>query len=214
MVEINGTMVGGSRYAVDIGEMHRATGTCPVKNFVKNNALKWIVHGIVEAVRQYAKYFSKDLSDLCFITVVGEVGGRVGFGEHKKIEILVQKEFGFAVSLFRAKLSDLSDCTLGLSGELFYQKKEVAVFYYKCGLADLSCSPDVETKAWNGRLQIEKSRSIKASSIENHLLTHKMVQLKLSNKNILQKYLSSEEAESLAETFCEMVNLDNWEDPR
>ena len=197
MVEINTIASSMGGHAVGIGKMHRSIGTCKNENFIKNNVIKSLSNGIVEAVRNYAKYYSKSLSDLCVITL-REEGGSVNFSDQKRIEIQVQKMLNFEVELFRTTLLDFAQIQAGNDGSIRHKNKEVAVFYLRTGY-DPSCYKTAA--AWTARQNIENSRSIKSPSIRYHLLTNKVFQAKFTNITILEQFISTDEAKQLLKTF-------------
>lgn len=210
MVEINTIASSMGGHAVGVGKMHRAIGTCPINAFTDNNVIQSLACGIADGVRNYAKYYSKSLSDLCVITL-REEGGSVNFSDQRRVEMAVQEELLFQVQIYRNTLGDFCNITPKKDGSIHYKEKEIAVFYLRTGY-DPAC---YKTEAsWDARLQIENSRAIKTPSITYHLLTNKVFQAKFTDANVLRKFLSKEETISLSSTFCEMVETTRWDDPR
>lgn len=61
---------------------------------------------------------------------------------------------------------------------------------------------------WNARLLIERSKAIKCPSIQHHLAGSKKIQQELSKENVLEKFLSQNEAKLLRATFVDQYSFD------
>ena len=84
---------------------------------------------------------------------------------------------------------------------------EISVVYHRAGY-DLEEYNDVGLET---RYQLERSKAIKCPSILGHLATLKLVQQKLADPDVLERYLSQDEAHKIRNTFMPMYTLDQSE---
>merc|ERR1712062_90205 len=156
----------------------------------------------------------KSREEVCVI-VIREEGTSRNFSDQKRVEIILQKSLDYQVDIHRVPFSWFTSIELGSKGELFFKGKEVALFYLRAGY-DPNCyvtdnSGQMDSASWNNRLTIEKSRAIKSPPVNYHLLTNKRFQAHFSQKSILEKYITSDEAEEMLATCCQFDSLENFD---
>lgn len=87
------------------------------------------------------------------------------------------------------------------SNALLVDGLEVAITYFRAGYTPQDYPSELE---WDGRILIEKSFSIKCPNIAYHLIGTKKMQQVLEEPNVLEKFLTVEEAEFVRSSFVEM----------
>jgi len=216
MVEFNTIASSMGGHAVGIGEMHKSIGTLPKYCCAKdNNVLTSLVHGMATTVDKFCESVGKKREEVCVVVLCEERNCR-NFSDQKRVEIFLQKHLDYQVDIHRAPFSSFTGIDLNNGSELFYKGKEVALFYLRAGY-DPSCyvtdpkSDEMDPQSWSNRLLIEKSRSIKSPPVNYHLLTNKRFQAEFSKKEVLERYITSEEADTLLTTFCQLGDLDDFD---
>ncbi|KAL9002150.1 MAG: hypothetical protein Q9188_004898 [Gyalolechia gomerana] len=86
------------------------------------------------------------------------------------------------------------------SGEML----EISVIYYRAGYDEDEYTP----AGIAARLQLERSKAIKCPSLLTHVAGSKKVQQELALPGVLERFLPSEEAARIRETFMAMYPLD------
>ena len=111
------------------------------------------------AIRRFANYYQKELSELCFVFVCH---GRRNFAGHKKIEIETRKLLNYKVVCHRMVMEELGKIET-INGVFKVSDKEVALFHFRTGYDPSSFTTEA---CWQARRQIEISRAIKSPSLE------------------------------------------------
>jgi len=81
---------------------------------------------------------------------------------------------------------------------LFYGEDEVALVHYRAGF---SPSHYLHETTWEARKTVERSRAVKHPTFGMQLINFKRAQLDLCSRQVLEKYLSPEEATMLLRHF-------------
>ncbi|KAK4507290.1 hypothetical protein PRZ48_001025 [Zasmidium cellare] len=100
------------------------------------------------------------------------------------------------------------DATLIFDNPFSGEQFEVSVIYYRAGY---------ECKEYRGRgsdirLHLEQSRAIKCPDLLTHLMTFKITQAALAKQGVIGRYLSSQDATRIRDTFMPMHAMDGSED--
>lgn len=98
-----------------------------------------------------------------------------------------------------------------LSKKLFYMptNEEVSVVYYRSGYGPNDYPTETE---WESRLILETSKAIKCPTLLFQLSGAKKIQQLLTNKVLIEKYLSNEKIEKITDTFVNIYPLDSSEE--
>jgi len=210
MVEFNTIASSMGGHAVGISEMHRSIGTTEELRTPPNNVICSLAFGMKSAVNLFCSKFELLPKQVCVI-VLCEEGTSRNFSDQKRVELELQRQLNYQVDICRAPLSAFDDIEPDQNGIMKYRGKEVALFYLRAGY-DPSCyecsnctrlSKKTPTKqSWVNRLNIEKSRAVKSPPIGYHLLTNKLFQAVFAKKSVLERYMTSAEADVFLETAC------------
>jgi len=117
------------------------------------------------------------------------------------------------IPVFRAIFGEevLARTSVAPSRELLYHSPdfsnafEVAVAYMRAGYD----AEEYTSASCAARFRIEQSRAIKCPSILCHLATFKKVQQALAEPGALNRFLTPDDAQLVAETFAPMFPLDD-----
>lgn len=132
--------------------------------------------------------------------------------DQRHLEYILNDRHGIA--MIRVSLGDVYDYGKLLdNGRLvvrlpaFNQKEtEISVAYFRAGYGPQDYT---DPKAWEARKLLELSAAIKCPNIASHLAGTKKVQQVLSQPNVLERFLDTEEEiVSLTSTFAKLYSLD------
>lgn len=168
----------------------------------ENNSLNLIVQGLIDAFDAY----NQPNSQILFVTE----DRSYNFSDHMIIEQKLYEKRP-DIRVVRRKFTILNGTIeLGPNKELLLDNKstimkEIAVVYYRYGYDPSNYTSHL---AWDTRLLIERSRSIKCPSINFHLSGVKKFQQVLNGKEQLERFLPSSDAEKLNQVFCKFWSID------
>ena len=88
---------------------------------------------------------------------------------------------------------------------MFYGDDEVALVHYRAGFL-----PEhyLHETTWEARKLVELSQAVKFPSLGMQLVNFKRAQLDLCSKEVLEKYLSEEEAKLMLKHFVKIWSFD------
>lgn len=187
-----------------------------------NSSIQGLAKGLVAAHRAYGPSLTEQTQQ-CILVIVQDPE-RNTF-DQKHIEYEVQRQ---GARIFRLPLENVLEDTflvpekeqaLVYTPPAFpYRTYEVTTIYYRAGYAPseyekhyTSSKPEIETQAWQARLQLERSRAIKCPSALTHLAGCKKVQqiLATPGSDHLSRFLRSATAiDAVRETFMPIFPLD------
>ncbi|XP_014278447.1 glutathione synthetase isoform X2 [Halyomorpha halys] len=180
------------RYVVKQLRMDKHLNHIPV-----NIALSKLCEGLIEAWRHY------NVESAVILFVVEEVTFNICDQRFMEFET---ERLNSNVRVIRRSFNQLLEqAKLGENMELYVDKHEVAVVYFRWGYDPTHFSDET----WSLRLMMEKSKAIKCPSIQYHLVGAKKVQQVLCYPGILEKYISDkEEANMIRDLFVDIYPLD------
>lgn len=187
-----------------------------------NPSIQGLAKGLVAAHRAYGSSLTEQTQQCILVTV--QDPERNTF-DQKHIEYEVQRQ---GARIFRLPFDRVLEDTflvpekeqaLVYTPPAFpYRAYEVTTIYYRAGYAPseyekhyIPSKPEIETQAWQARLQLERSRAIKCPSVLTHLAGCKKVQqiLATPGSNHLSRFLRSGDlVDTIRETFMPILPLD------
>lgn len=120
-------------------------------------------------------------------------------GEQHEIGVVVSGNLRHSLFNTRSLISPKSPLYTKCNDSLMYQQ------YYRAGYE----ATDYKGDGAAVRLHLERSRAIKCPDVLTHLMTLKIVQAALTAPGAVERFLSSEEATRIRETFMPMQSLDS-----
>lgn len=207
-----------------------SSGTINGIKQVENNTIASGLCGITPSLRELYVYILRKLgwkhfdklppNESCTESVKGLLSAWTLYKNSSAIIIFVVEESTFNICDQRAlefKLFELNSdidvlrCTFKylrsslavINKKLYVNNKEVAVVYYRVGYSP----KHYEEEDWKTRLLIEQSMAIKCPSAGLHLAGTKKVQLYLTQKKVLERFVSPDVAERLREVFANQYHL-------
>lgn len=165
----------------------------------ENGSLDLVVQGLVDAYDAY----KKTNSYILFVTEERSYN----FSDHALIELAIYRTRP-DIPIIRGRFCDLNKLLrLGPNKELLIDegRKEVSVVYFRYGYDPVNYNHE---DAWKARLIMERSRAVKCPSINFHLSGAKKFQQVLNNKEQLERFLPSNEAEKLNKVLCKFWPVD------
>lgn len=164
-------------------------------NLPDNKSCEGIAKGMVAAWCIYGK------QNAVFLFVVEEATYNIYDQRLLEYKIL---EYDKNIEVLRCTFKDLRTCLKKKNKKLYVYEKEVAVVYFRVGYVPEHYEPE----DWKIRLLIEQSAAIKCPSVGLHLAGTKKVQLFLSQRGILEKFIDAKTAEKLREVFAYQYSLE------
>lgn len=131
--------------------------------------------------------------------------GEKNISDQKHLEHTLWEKY--KVPVYRFTLGDIyKHCTLDEHRNLIYKNKKISVVYYRAGYTPNDYKTQNE---WDARLLVERSTAIKCPSAAYHLIGTKKMQQIWAMPNVLEKFLSKEQAQILRKCFTEIYSLDD-----
>jgi len=160
----------------------------------ENRPIDGVVEGFVAALREYGA------SSGCVMFVV----------EPNERNILDQRLLEIELSLrgvrvIRRTLEELGDCARIQNGELVVDHERVAITYFRAGLRLEELHSDAARRGWQ---VIAHSSTISVPDIPFLLAGTKKVQQLLTDRRILERFISVEDAARVASSFALLAALD------
>ncbi|KAI8988085.1 glutathione synthase [Mycotypha africana] len=209
-VEFNTVSASFCSLSQKVTDLHRSLATS-IKNYggtkpmdlerlPENKSIKTYVEGLAAAWKHYGK-------NDAVVVMITQPNERNVF-DQRWIEYQLFESYG--IPLIRYSFEDIANkATLDPNSKaLLIDGKEVAVTYFRAGYGPEDY-PD--QKAWDARLLIERSLSIKCPTVAYQLIGSKKVQQVLSEANRLERYISEDDsdlADEIRSTFAGLYPLD------
>ncbi|KAH7350609.1 glutathione synthase, partial [Rhexocercosporidium sp. MPI-PUGE-AT-0058] len=222
-VELNTIACAGGVHSDKISAMHRhllRTGIYksasskfqPEPVFLPQNpTIHILTQGLASAHHAYGPATSRTAEETCILMIVQP--SNFNIADERPIEYAL---WDASIPCFRVTFGYevLSQTTVAPSGELIYQPPhwatpmEVSVVYFRSGFE----VHEYDDMGHMARFQLEKSRAIKCPNILCHLTTFKKVQQALAMPNVLERFLTADEATIITKTFMKIWPLDESEE--
>ncbi|KAH9217715.1 glutathione synthetase, partial [Leptodontidium sp. 2 PMI_412] len=222
-VELNTIACAGGVHSDKISEMHRHLHRTGIYEAVPsafqlkpdflppNHTIDTLAQGLASAHHTYGSAASRTAKDTCILMIVQP--NNFNIADERPIEYAL---WGASIPCFRVIFGYevLSQTSLTPAGELIYQPPhlkiplEVSVVYFRSGFE----VHEYDDMGHMARFQLERSRAIKCPNILGHLATFKKVQQALTVPNVLERFLTVEEAAIIARTFMKIWPLDESEE--
>jgi glutathione synthase len=164
------------------------------KGLIENEPLEKVVDVMAEVVRYY------DAPRSCVLMVVQK--NEQNLFDQRGIEYRLLKKYG--IPTFRQQLEQIAENAKIKDGHLLINGHIAALTYFRAAYTP-NDYPD--RKAWKGREIIEHSSSVKCPSIGMQLAGTKKIQQVLSKENILEQFISPDQANLIKKTFVGMFDL-------
>lgn len=161
----------------------------------ENNTLNDSVAMMAEIVRYY------DVEDACVLMVVQHA--EQNLFDQRGIEYKLRQEYGIVT--IRKTLEEIAESASIRDGHLWIDGRVMALTYFRAGYTPADYAAE---KAWEGRVVIENSSTVKCPSVGMQLAGAKKVQQVLARPRMLERYLSESQASDLSRTFAGMYDLD------
>ncbi|OTA84284.1 hypothetical protein M434DRAFT_83409 [Hypoxylon sp. CO27-5] len=216
-VEFNTYSCAGGTHANIVANMHRylaAKGIHGVANIPENRAISSIVEALKAAHRAYGLPAEQTRQTAILMTVQPN---NVNICDERAIEYALS-ECEPPIVLYRAEFSNevIRKCSLGPNRELLFQPGtrskvvEVSLVYQRAGY-DLD---EYDQQGIDTRFMLESSRAIKCPSILSHMAGFKKVQQELTRPEMLERFIPSEMAGKIRQTFVSQFPFDESEEGR
>lgn len=161
-----------------------------------------------------ANYYYNDEQDSTktVILFIVQNGERNCFDQrHVEYELFTK----YGIKSYRLSLEEVSLKTSINGGKLYIKKTmdEVSVVYFRSGYSPQDYESDPE-QTWKARLHLESSQAIKCPSILTQLSGTKKIQQVLTQREVVEKFLSDvpkEKMDELFSTFVDIYPLDDSE---
>ncbi|KAG4441650.1 hypothetical protein IFR05_002857 [Cadophora sp. M221] len=222
-VELNTIACAGGVHSDKILEMHRHLLRTGVYGSASptfqlnpaspppNRTINTLAHGLASAHHTYGPATSRAATETCILMIVQP--SNFNIADERPIEYALWDE---SVPCFRVIFGYevLSQTSLTPSGELIYQPPhrktplEVSVVYFRSGFE----VHEYDDMGHMARFQLERSRAIKCPNLLGHLATFKKVQQSLTMPDVLERFLTAEEAAIITRTFIKIWPLDESEE--
>eukprot|EP01134_Creolimax_fragrantissima_P002824 CFRG2824T1 len=200
-VEINTIAASFGSLGSKIPNVHRYIAERWLNNLNLNVPENGALQGIADGLAHAHKLYNAKNSVMMMVVLPNEHNSY----DQKFLEHKLWSDHG--VRMIRRSLEDVA-----MSGHLDPETKaliidghEVSVAYFRAGY-----SPDhyPTEKHWKSRETIELSLAIKCPSVEYHLAGAKKIQQVLSDKNVLEKFLSAEECTKVHDSFTGLYHVE------
>lgn len=129
--------------------------------------------------------------------------GEVSVFDQRITETRLVEEHG--LSTMRASLEELGEEGEIRGGDLYFRGQLVSIAYFRTGYAPAHYRNE---KAWQARELIEASSAVSVPSARTQLANTKLIQLVLSNREVLERFVSPEAARRLARSCVAFSKLD------
>lgn len=129
--------------------------------------------------------------------------GEVSVFDQRILEARLVEEHGLKTK--RATLEELGERGEIREGDLYLDGQKISIAYFRSGYAPFHYSGET---AWKARHLIEESTAVSIPSARTQLANTKLIQLVLSDVEVLKRFVSPEVAERLARSFVAFMKLD------
>ncbi len=160
----------------------------------ENNTLDEAVAAMAEVVKYY------DTPKACVLMVVQD--REQNLFDQRGVEYALWEEF--KIPTLRLTLEQVAEKGTLKEGHLVVDDKIAALVYFRAGYTPNDYQSEL---SWEGRTLIEKSSAVKCPSIGMQLAGAKKIQQILAKPGHLERYLSTDQADSLKSTFVGMYDL-------
>jgi glutathione synthetase len=211
-VEINTVASSFSSHSTKVYQLHEYLRKRFPKEFPKgpippNDSLYSIPGGIAAAHEVYCKQYGGNP----VVLLICQEPERNAFDQRWIESVLYEKNIHvirrtLAQVAQTARLDSDAKCFINVEGEgLGHKEAPVSVVYFRAGYTPVDFPTEAE---WDARLLLEKSKSIKSPTLAYHLVGTKKVQQVLAQPNVLERFVSKEEANQLRSVMTGLYPLD------
>lgn len=175
--------------------MHRFVGQHTGRALKENFGGQGLARALAEAYR------SANMSGIILLLIpVGEVS----VFDQRITEARLVEEHG--LSTMRASLEELGEEGEIRAGDLYFRGRKVSIAYFRTGYAPGHYRTE---KAWHARELIEASSAVSVPSARTQLANTKLIQLILSDREVLERFVSPETARRILRSCVAFTKLDN-----
>lgn len=129
--------------------------------------------------------------------------GEVSVFDQRILEARLVEQHGLKTR--RASLEDLGQRGELRGGDLYFDGQKVSIVYFRSGYAPFHYTHE---DAWKARHLIEASSAVSIPSARTQLANTKLIQLVLSNQNVLERFVAPPVAARLARSCVAFSKLD------
>eukprot|EP00455_Lapot_gusevi_P047929 TRINITY_DN6562_c0_g2_i2.p1 TRINITY_DN6562_c0_g2~~TRINITY_DN6562_c0_g2_i2.p1 ORF type:complete len:465 (-),score=160.47 TRINITY_DN6562_c0_g2_i2:99-1493(-) len=203
-VEINTISSAFAALSTQIAGLHRFLaerhGAGDVSQLPVNQPVVHVAHALAKAVA------ASPTPQGCVMMVVQP--GERNSADQRLLEYTLFQNHG--VKLIRRSFADVSSrAQLQPHKTLTIDGYEVGVVYYRAGYTP---NDYLDESSWEARLTLERCSAVKCPSIAYHLAGCKKIQQVLAFPNVLERFVSAEDAQQLRSCFAGLWSLDETEE--
>ncbi|MBU2510395.1 glutathione synthase [bacterium] len=162
---------------------------------VKNDPLE----GVVDAMGEVVTYY--DVPNTYLLMVVQSQ--EQNLFDQRGIEYRLLDKYG--IQTIRMTLEEVAEHGCIRKGHLVVNNRVIALTYFR---AAYTPNDYTTNEAWNGRILIEKSSTIKCPSVGMQLAGAKKIQQVLAKPGIIEQFLPAELAREIRKNFAAIYELD------
>jgi glutathione synthase len=174
--------------------MHNFLSQHQKVNLKENQAGSGLAKGLADGYRQ----MNAD-GVILFLIPVGEVS----VFDQRILESRLVEEHG--LKTLRCSLEELGAEGELRGGALYFRGHKVSIAYFRTGYAPRHYLGE---ESWEARNLIEKSTAVSVPSARTQLANTKLIQLVLSQEDVLQRFVTPEQAKRLARSCVAFTKLD------
>jgi glutathione synthetase len=177
-----------------VSRMHRFLGQHQNVNLKENLSGSGLAKGLADGYRE----MNAD-GIILFLIPVGEVS----VFDQRILESRLVEEYG--LKTLKCSLQELGSDGELRGGDLYFRGHKVSIAYFRTGYAPRHYPAE---ESWVARNLIEQSSAVSVPSARTQLANTKLIQLVLSQEDVLKRFVNAEEAKRIARSCVAFTKLD------